>query len=100
MQVSKAVRIWIDYHKGNSRRSTVQACEGTISKFVDVFGLREMGEVTTEEVPGFQNDLTDGGKPCLGIYIIVKSYQHPVICQWRRNHLPQSLPESLPGDLR
>lgn len=62
MKVSKAARLWINYHKANSQLSTVQAYEGTISKFVDVFGRRDMDAVSTDEFQEFLEELTEGRK--------------------------------------
>ena len=62
MKVSKAVQLWIDYHKSNSRKNTVQAYEGTISKFVHAFSDAEIAAINTEDVQSFLDNLTEGRK--------------------------------------
>ncbi len=62
MKVSKAAKIWIDYHKANSRENTVRAYEGTISKFSHSFGDKEIDVIGTDDVLSFLNDITDGRK--------------------------------------
>jgi integrase/recombinase XerD len=62
MKVSKAVQLWLDYHKANSRKNTVQTYEGTISKFVHAFGGAEIAAINTEDVQSFLDNLTEGRK--------------------------------------
>lgn len=62
MKVSKAAKIWIDYHKANSRENTVRAYEGTISKFSHSFGYKEIDVIGTDDVLSFLNDITDRRK--------------------------------------
>ena len=62
MKLSKAAKIWIDYHKANSRKNTVRAYEGTIFKFIAIFGDKDITDVDTDDVLSFLAELTNGRK--------------------------------------
>ena len=51
MQVSKAIEIWLDYHKSNSRENTRKAYQVVLSNFSREFGERDVREITSDEVP-------------------------------------------------
>ncbi len=62
MKVSKAAKIWIDCHMANSRKNTVRAYEGTIFKFIDIFGDKDIADVDTDDVLSFLTVPTNGRK--------------------------------------
>jgi len=62
MKVSKATKIWIDYHKANSRKNTVRAYEGTIFKFIAIFGDKDIADIDTDDILSFLTELTNGRK--------------------------------------
>jgi hypothetical protein len=50
MQVSKAIAIWQEYHKANSKENTLKAYHLVLSNFDGEFGERDMREITSGEV--------------------------------------------------
>ncbi len=62
MRVFEAVRIWLEYHKANSREKTLRTYRTTLSKFRDEFGERNLEDLTSEEVLSFLGRVTDGAK--------------------------------------
>ena len=62
MKVSKAAKIWIDYHRANSRKNTVRAYKGTIVKFTNIFSDKDITDIDTDDVLSFLTELTDGRK--------------------------------------
>jgi len=58
MKVSKMAKIWIDYHGSNSRKNTVRAYEGTIFKFIAIFGDKDIADVDTDDVLSFLGNPT------------------------------------------
>ena len=50
MQVFEAVKIWLEYHKTNSREKTLRTYRTILSKFRDEFGERNLGGLTSEEI--------------------------------------------------
>jgi integrase/recombinase XerD len=62
MQVSKAIEIWLDYHKSNSRENTRKAYQVVLSNFSREFGERDVREITSDEVLAFLNRVTEGTK--------------------------------------
>jgi integrase/recombinase XerD len=63
MEVSRAVQLWLEYHKSNSRDNTLRAHEAIFAKFCQEFGGRALDELTTDEVLSFLNQVTEGRKP-------------------------------------
>ncbi len=62
MKLSKAAKIWIDYHKANSKKNTIRVYRGTISKFVKHFNGRDLDSINSDNVLCFLNDLTKNRK--------------------------------------
>ena len=58
MQVSKAITIWQDYHKSNSKENTLKAYHMVISNFNQEFGDRDMREITSDEILTFLNRMS------------------------------------------
>jgi len=63
MEVSKAVQLWLEYHKSNSRDNTLRAYEAIFCKFCQEFGGRNLDELASDEVLSFLNQVTEGRKP-------------------------------------
>lgn len=63
MKVSKAAKIWINYHKAHSKKNTVQSYRAIIDKVCQKFGDGDIDQVTPDEVLAFLNRLTEGNKP-------------------------------------
>jgi integrase/recombinase XerD len=63
MQVSRAVTIWLEYHKSNSKENTLKAYMAVLSNFSMDFGERNLSELTSEEIFTFLNRMTEGTKP-------------------------------------
>ena len=59
MNVSKAGKIWLDYHKTHSKKTTVRAYEWVIDKFGD----HDLMELFPDEILTFLNEITEGRKP-------------------------------------
>jgi hypothetical protein len=53
MQVFEAVKIWLDYHKTNSREKTLRTYKTLISEFCQEFGERNLDELSSEEILSF-----------------------------------------------
>ena len=62
MQVSKAITIWLEYHKSHSRDNTLRAYQAVLSNFSREFGERNLQEITSDEVLSFLNRMTEGTK--------------------------------------
>ena len=60
MQVSKAIKIWLEYHKSNSKRNTFRAYQTVLSVFSRDFGERNLNELASEEILSFLNRMTEG----------------------------------------
>ena len=63
MKVSKASKIWLDYHHTNSKKNTYRSYSVVMGKFCAVFGDHQLSELTTGNVMDFLNQVTDGCKP-------------------------------------
>ena len=63
MKLSKAAKIWIDYHKAHSKKNTVRSYQAIIERFIRKFGDGPIDQVTPEHVLTFLNRLTEGNKP-------------------------------------
>jgi len=62
MNVSKAGKIWLDYHKTHSKKATVRAYEWVINKFCEKFGGHDLKELLPDEILTFLNLITNGRK--------------------------------------
>jgi integrase/recombinase XerD len=62
MKVSRAVQLWLEYHKSNSKDNTLRAYEAIFSKFRQEFGGKELDELASDEVLYFLNQVTEGRK--------------------------------------
>lgn len=63
MRISQALKLWLEYHKSNSKKNTTRAYEGILSKFCNEINGKDLNELTTEEVLAFLNHITEGRKP-------------------------------------
>jgi len=63
MKLSKAAKIWIDYHKTHSKKNTVRAYRAIIERYIKEFGDGSVNQVTPEQILTFLNRLTEGNKP-------------------------------------
>ena len=48
MKASKAVKIWLDYHRAHSRPSTARAYEQFIATFDQQYGRQEIDDLTQD----------------------------------------------------
>jgi Phage integrase, N-terminal SAM-like domain len=62
MQVYEAVKIWLEYHKTNSKEKTLRTYRTILLKFRDEFGERSLEDLTSEEILSFLGRVTDGAK--------------------------------------
>ena len=62
MQVSKAMTIWLEYHKSHSRDNTLKSYQVVLSNFSREFGERDVHEITSDEILSFLNRVTEGTK--------------------------------------
>ena len=60
MQVSKTIKIWLEYHKSHSRDNTLKAYHVVLSNFNLEFGDSNVAEITSDEVLSFLNRITEG----------------------------------------
>ena len=63
MKLSKAAKIWIEYHKTHSKKNTVRAYQDIIERFIHEFGDGPVDQITPEQILTFLNCLTEGNKP-------------------------------------
>jgi integrase/recombinase XerD len=63
MEVSRAVQLWLEYHKSNSRDNTRRAHEAIFDKFCREFEGRKLDELASDEVLCFLNQVKEGRKP-------------------------------------
>jgi site-specific recombinase XerD len=62
MKVSKASKIWLDYHHTNSKQNTYRSYSVVMGKFCAVFGDHQLSDLTTGNIMDFLNQVTDGCK--------------------------------------
>lgn len=62
MQVSKAIKIRLEYHKSHSRENTLKSYQMVLLNFDPEFGAREVREITSDEIMAFLNRITEGTK--------------------------------------
>jgi len=63
MKVSKAAKIWIDYHKAHSKKNTVRSYQSFIDRFCLDFGESEIDQLTLDDVLSFLNSFTNCNRP-------------------------------------
>jgi integrase/recombinase XerD len=63
MQVSRAVAIWLEYHKSHSRENTLKAYKTALETFSAEFADKKINELSSEDVLSFLNRVTEGKKP-------------------------------------
>ena len=88
MQVYEAVKIWLEYHKANSREKTLRTYRTILSKFSQEFGERNIEDLTSEEILSFLGRVTDGAKPQTKR---IRYSQLSVLFNFIRNNLVQDL---------
>jgi integrase/recombinase XerD len=62
MKVSQAVSLCLEYHKSNSRQSTVRGYEAILSRFCQQFEDRNIEGITSNEVLSFLTHMTEHRK--------------------------------------
>ena len=63
MKLSKAAKIWIDYHKTHSKKNTVRSYRAIVERFIREFDDGPIDKVTPEQILTFLNRLIEGNKP-------------------------------------
>ena len=63
MKVSKALKIWLDYHHNNSKKNTYRSYSVVMKKFGEAYGDQQLIELTIETILDFLNQITAGCKP-------------------------------------
>ncbi|MFC1814954.1 tyrosine-type recombinase/integrase [Thermodesulfobacteriota bacterium] len=62
MQISKAAKLFLEYHKSHSKDNTVRAYELIIAQLLEEFKSVNLEEITTERILSFLNRITEGKK--------------------------------------
>jgi len=62
MNVSQAIGIFLNYHRVNSKKTTLRNHEFVLARFSHHFGEREAETVTADEILTFLTGLTEGAK--------------------------------------
>jgi integrase/recombinase XerD len=62
MNISKGVNYCLEYHKSNSKETTVRSCEFVLSRFERRFGDRELDSIRSDEVLSFLRECAEGTK--------------------------------------
>jgi hypothetical protein len=57
MKVSKAVNLFLDYHKMNSQKNTIRVYGSLSAKFRDYFPGHDLASISPEEVLSFLTSL-------------------------------------------
>jgi integrase len=63
VKLSKAAKIWIDYHKTHSKKNTVRSYRAIIERYIREFGDGRVDQVSPEHILTFLNRLTEGNTP-------------------------------------
>jgi hypothetical protein len=63
MKVSKAGKIWLDYHQIHSKKNTVRAHSFVKDRFCRQFGDYDLNDLSVDNILDFMNQLTEGRKP-------------------------------------
>jgi site-specific recombinase XerD len=59
MKVSQAAALCLEYHKSNSRQTTIRGYEAILSKFCRQFADKDLKEITSHDVLSFLNHTTE-----------------------------------------
>jgi len=62
MKISKAAALCLEYHKSNSRQTTIRGYEAILSKFCRQFADKNLKEITSHDVLSFLNHITENRK--------------------------------------
>jgi len=62
MQVSEAAKLWLEYHKSNSKENSIRAYKLVLSKLCEEYGAEDLEEITTDRILSFLNRITEGKK--------------------------------------
>ena len=60
MKVSKAGKIWIDYHQIYSKKNTVRSHAFIKDKFCRQFGDYDLNDLSADHILDFINQITEG----------------------------------------
>ena len=60
MKLSKAAKIWIDYHKTHSKKNTVRSYRAIIERYIKEFGDGPVDQVTPEQILIYRETATQG----------------------------------------
>jgi integrase/recombinase XerD len=63
MQVFEAVKIWLEFHKTNSKEKILRTYRTILLRFRDEFRERNLESLTSEEILSILGKATDGTKP-------------------------------------
>jgi len=63
MKVSKAGKIWLDYHSIHSKKNTVRSHAFVKDRFCRQFGDYDLNDLSADKILDFLNQLTEGRKP-------------------------------------
>ena len=63
MKVSKAGKIWLDYHQIHSKKNTVRAHSFVKDRLCRQFGEYDLNDLSVDNILDFMNQLTEGRKP-------------------------------------
>ena len=62
MQVSRAAKLWLEYHKCHSKENSIRAYRMILTQFCEEFGTENLEDITTERALSFLNRMTEGRK--------------------------------------
>ena len=62
MQVSEAAKLWLEYHKSQSKENSIRAYKMVLTKLCEEFGVENLEDITTERALSFLNRITEGRK--------------------------------------
>jgi len=60
MKMSKAAKVWIDYHTTHSKKNTVRSYRAVIEESWQEFNDAEIDQVTSDDVLSFLSRFMDG----------------------------------------
>ena len=60
MKLSKAIKIFFDYHQNHSKPNTIRSNEAILTKFDLTLGDKELKEISSEDILTFLGKITDG----------------------------------------
>jgi len=63
MKISEAAKVFLAYHKSNSKGNSIRAYNLVLSRLLEEFGGENLEEITTERILSFLNRITEGKKP-------------------------------------